>query len=168
MPSRVCSLRPSDAYICVNKLIIIGSNNGVSPGRCLAIVWTNVGILLIGPLPTNSSEILVKIDAFSFKNMHLKISFGSWRPFCLSFKWCCGTMACLWARHALFVSYSMPLVNTPQKRCIIDFDYSCPFPATVVVKQSPFFPIHVCCSANVNRKNRDCLRLQFVIFFSFE
>ena len=87
-------------------------------------------------------------------------------------KWCCGTIIlinkCLSARQALFVSYSMPLVNTPQKRCIIDFDYSCPFPATVVVKQSPFFPIHVCCSANVNRKNGDCLRLQFMIIFSFE
>ena len=34
-------------HICVNKLIIIGSDNGLSPGRRQAIIWTNAGILLI-------------------------------------------------------------------------------------------------------------------------
>ena len=32
------SLRPSDAYICVNKITIIGSDNGLSPGRRQAII----------------------------------------------------------------------------------------------------------------------------------
>ena len=35
-------------HICVSKLIIIGSNNGLSPGRHQAIIWTNAGIKLIG------------------------------------------------------------------------------------------------------------------------
>ena len=35
--------------ICVGKLSIIGSDNGLSPGRRQAIIWTNAGILLIGP-----------------------------------------------------------------------------------------------------------------------
>ena len=35
-------------HICVSKLTIIGSDNGLSPGRRQAIIWTNVGILLIG------------------------------------------------------------------------------------------------------------------------
>ena len=70
------SLRPSDAYICVGNLTIIGSDNGLSPGRRQAIIWTNPGILLIGPLGTNFSEILTKIPAFSFKKMHLKMSSG--------------------------------------------------------------------------------------------
>ena len=48
-----------------------------------AIIWTNVGILLIGPLETNFSEILIKIYIFSFKKMHLEMSFGNWWPFCL-------------------------------------------------------------------------------------
>ena len=48
-------------HICVNKLTIIGSDNGLSPGRRQAIIWTNVGILLIGPLGTNFSEILIEI-----------------------------------------------------------------------------------------------------------
>ena len=61
-------------HICVNKLTIIGSYNGLSPGRRQAIIWTNAGILLIGPLGTNFNEILIKIHTFSFKKMHLKMS----------------------------------------------------------------------------------------------
>ena len=68
-------------HICVYKLTIIGSDNGLSPGRRQAIIWTIVGILLIGPLGTNFSEILVEIYIFSFKKMHLKVSSGKWRPF---------------------------------------------------------------------------------------
>ena len=33
-------------HICVGNLTIIGSDNGLSPGRRQAIIWTNVGILL--------------------------------------------------------------------------------------------------------------------------
>ena len=77
------SLRPSDAYICVSNLTIIVSDNGLSPGRRQAIIWTNAGILLIGPLGTNFSEILIGIQTFSFKKMHLKMSSAKWRPLCL-------------------------------------------------------------------------------------
>ena len=44
-------------HICVSKLASIGSDNGLSPGRRQAIIWTNDGILLIEPLGTNFSEI---------------------------------------------------------------------------------------------------------------
>ena len=70
-------------HICVSKLTIICSDNGLSPSRRQAVIWTNAGILLIGPLGTNFSEILIKIDKFSFKKMHFKMSSGKWRPFCL-------------------------------------------------------------------------------------
>ena len=40
-------------HICVGKLAIIGSDNGLSPRRRQAIIWTNAGILLIEPLGTN-------------------------------------------------------------------------------------------------------------------
>ena len=63
-------------YICVNKLTTIGSGNSLSPGRHQAIIWPNTGILLIAPLWTNFSEILIEIHTFSFKKMHLKISWG--------------------------------------------------------------------------------------------
>ena len=48
-------------HICVGNLTIIGSDNGLSPGRRQAIIWTNAGILLIGPLRANFSEILIEI-----------------------------------------------------------------------------------------------------------
>ena len=70
-------------HICVSILTIIGSDNGLSPGRRQAIIWTNAGILLIGPLGTNFSEILIKIHTFSFKKMWLKVSTAKWRPSCL-------------------------------------------------------------------------------------
>ena len=68
-------------HICVGKLTIIGSDNGLSPGRRQAIIWTIAGILLIGPLWTNYSEILIGIQSSSFKKMHLKMSSAKWRPF---------------------------------------------------------------------------------------
>ena len=73
-------------HICVGNLTIIGPDNGLSPGRRQAIIWTNAGILLIGPWGTNFSKILIGIQTFSFKKMHLKISSAKWRPSCLGLK----------------------------------------------------------------------------------
>ena len=61
-------------HICVVKPTIIGSDSGLSPGRRQAIIWTNTGILSTGPLGTNFIEILIGIQTFSFKKMHLKMS----------------------------------------------------------------------------------------------
>ena len=80
--ARLASLNPTAlthwgrvTHICVGKLTIIG--------RRQAIIWTNAGVLLIGPLGTNFGEILTGIQTFPFKKMHLKMSSGKWRPFCL-------------------------------------------------------------------------------------
>ena len=70
-------------HLWISKLTSIASDNGLSPGRRQAIIWTNAGILLIGPLGTNFREILSEIHTFSFKKMRLKMSSGKWRPFCL-------------------------------------------------------------------------------------
>ena len=69
--------------MCVGKLTNIDSDNGLSPELGQAIIWTNVGILLIGPLGANFSEILIRIQTFSFKKRHLKVSSAKWRSFCL-------------------------------------------------------------------------------------
>ena len=61
-------------HICIGKLSIIGSDNGLSPGRRQTIIRTNAGILLIGPTETNFSEILIEIQIFSIKEMQLKMS----------------------------------------------------------------------------------------------
>ena len=53
-------------HICISILNIIGSDNGLSPGRRQAIIWTNAGIL-IETLGTNFSDILSEIHTFSFK-----------------------------------------------------------------------------------------------------
>ena len=44
-------------HMCVGNLTIIGSDHGLSPGRHQAVIWTNVGTLLIGPWGTNFNEI---------------------------------------------------------------------------------------------------------------
>ena len=56
-------------YICVSNLATIGSDND--------------GILLIRPLGTNFSEILIENHIFSFKTTRLKLSSAKWRPFCI-------------------------------------------------------------------------------------
>ena len=68
---------------CVGKLTSIGSDNDLSPDRRQAIIWNNAGLLLIGPLGTKFSEILIKILTFSFTKMCLKVSSAKRRPFCL-------------------------------------------------------------------------------------
>ena len=63
-------------HICVGKLAIIGSDNGLSPGRHQAIIWTNAGTLLLRSWGTNFSEMFIWNQIFLFKKMHLKMSSG--------------------------------------------------------------------------------------------
>ena len=70
-------------HICVSKLSIIDSDNGLLPDRRHVIIRTNAGMLLTGPLGTNFSEILIKIYTFSFKKMHLNMSSGMCGQLCL-------------------------------------------------------------------------------------
>ena len=52
--SRICKISLTQwgqvTHICVSNLTTIGSDNGLSPGRHQAIIWTNAGILLIWTL----------------------------------------------------------------------------------------------------------------------
>ena len=61
-------------HICVGNITIIGTNNGLSSGRRKAIIWTNVGIVIIGLLGTNYSEIWIWILPFSFKKINSKMA----------------------------------------------------------------------------------------------
>ena len=69
-------------HICVGKLTIIGSDNGLSPERRQAIIKTNAWILSIWSLGTNFSEILIEIQTFSLKKIRLKMSSAK----CCSFR----------------------------------------------------------------------------------
>ena len=53
-------LSMNDTYASV-KYANIGSDNGLSPGQCQAITWTNAGLLLIEPFGANFSEICIII-----------------------------------------------------------------------------------------------------------
>ena len=79
-----CRLR-NRLHICVSKLTITGSDNGLSPGRRQAIIWTNAGILLIRPLGINFSEIFNEIQTFSLKKIRLKMLSAKCCSFCLGF-----------------------------------------------------------------------------------
>ena len=81
-------------YLCISKLTIIGSENGLLPGRHQTIICAKAGILLIGPLGKNFSEISIEIYIFfiqenSFENVVRKLVANPWAsipivlsPFC--------------------------------------------------------------------------------------
>ena len=58
----------------INSLRPGGSDNGLSQGRCKGVIGTSAGILLIGPLVTNFSEILRKFQELVFKNAVWKMA----------------------------------------------------------------------------------------------
>ena len=93
------SLRPSKAYM--RRLTIIGSDNGLSPGlwpepihflnQCWNIVnWT---------LGNKPQWYHIEIRILSFLKMHLKMSSGNWRPFCLGLSAWNGTTGVLCCRY---------------------------------------------------------------------
>ena len=105
-------------HIC-DEPAIIGSDHGLSPGRRQSMIWTNAEILLIGPLGTNVSAILIGTHTFSFKKMHLKMSSAKWHPLFLGLnvlktvptKWddLCGLVG-LTATHKEDVVFSKPMI----------------------------------------------------------
>ena len=56
-------------HICVGKLTIIGSDNGLSSGRHQTIIWTSAVMLLIGTLGINFSETLRNSNLFIQENV---------------------------------------------------------------------------------------------------
>ena len=60
-------------HLWVSKQTTIGSDNGLSPSRRQAIIWTNARILLIEPFVTKFSEILIEIYIISSKKMQVSV-----------------------------------------------------------------------------------------------
>ena len=125
-------LRPSGAHMHT----IIGSYDGLSPGRRQTIIWINAGILLIGSMGTNFNEISIVIHAFSFKKIHFKMSSGKWRPFylglnvltnwnyllqglCGKTRWRCGTLG-----SVITLPHGSIWPTSPIKRCTSPHLYS--------------------------------------------
>ena len=103
-------------HICVGKLTIIGSDNGLSPERRQAIIWTNAGIVLIGPLGTNFSEILIEIQTFSLKKIRLKMSSAK----CCSFR--LGLNVLIWFFSQMYQLQPWPAVLPSTKHFIYVFN----------------------------------------------
>ena len=86
-------------HICVSKLTIAGSDNGLSPGRRQAIIWTNAGIMLIRPklqwnfnrnynvfIQENEFEnVVCEVAAILSRPQLVKICFGNYMPECCFF-----------------------------------------------------------------------------------
>ena len=103
--------------ICADNLIIIGSDNDLSPVRRQTIIWTNAGILLFGTLGTNFSDILIEIQTFSFKKICLKVS-AKWRSFCLSLNvW--NTETKTWQTNVTFSFHPIKLPKECGDTCCI-------------------------------------------------
>ena len=105
-------------HICVGNLAIIGWRQ--------AIIWTNAGILTIGPFGTNFSEILIDILTLSFKKMSLKVSSAKWRPFCL------GLNVLMFSRNHYHIANIYADTGGRQLLAVspVDqFSYSCGLPA---------------------------------------
>ena len=68
-------------HICVSKLSIIGSDNGLSPGQHQTNNWINPGTLLIWPSVINFGETLIEIHISSVKKIHLKMYSAKCRLF---------------------------------------------------------------------------------------
>ena len=75
----------------------------------------NAMILVIEPLGTNSNEILIEIHIFSFNKIHLKMSSGKWRPFCLVVR----RAGLLWSQQDFEWRWSVPLF-----KCLTVLEFS--------------------------------------------
>ena len=62
---------------CLINLTTIVSDNGLSPVRHQAIIWTNGGIFLIWPLEINFDEISAKILKVSLNKADLRVSIAT-------------------------------------------------------------------------------------------
>ena len=76
-------------HICVGKLIIVGSDNGLSPHRRQAIIWTNAGLLSIGPFRTYFSEnfyqnTTIFIEEDARENVVWEMASILYRPQCVN------------------------------------------------------------------------------------
>ena len=69
-------------YASVNY-VNIGSDNGLSPGRRQAIIWTIGDILSIRPYGTYFNVASFEIQIVSFKKMQFEMLLAKWRLFCL-------------------------------------------------------------------------------------
>ena len=87
-------------HVCVGNLTIIGSDNGLLPGRRQAIIWTTAWTLLIKSLVTSFSEIfnqnsVIFIQENAFENVVSEAATIFPRPQCVNW------LSHHWFRHGI-------------------------------------------------------------------
>ena len=70
----------TETHICVNKLSRHWFRYWLVHVRCLAIIWTDVGLLSMGPWRSYFNKILIKIQQFTLKRMHVRMSSAKYWP----------------------------------------------------------------------------------------
>ena len=78
-----------DVIIAVACVSLLAASRGLACRGTALCLWEQgllrgdtAGLLSVGPLGSNFSEILIKIGNFSFTKIHLKMSSATWWPFC--------------------------------------------------------------------------------------
>ena len=73
-------------HIYVSKLSIISSDNGLSPGRRQAIIWTDTGILTLGNKRqwNHNRNLYIIIQENAFENVVREIGDHLSQPRCLN------------------------------------------------------------------------------------
>ena len=68
-------------HICGSKLVHHCFQIMGAPAQRHAIIWTNIGLLLIGPLVTKFCEHWIKIQQFLYEERYFKMPSVKWRHF---------------------------------------------------------------------------------------
>ena len=84
----------------------------MTPSHYLSQCWNTVNWIL----RTNFSEILIGIQIFSFKKIHLKMSSGKWRPSCLSLNVLKNLSMCYASQPSVSCIIWYPAAQLPQMR----------------------------------------------------
>ena len=84
-------------HICVSKLTIIGSDNGLSPDRRQAITWNSAGILFVGHLWTNfDRNLYIFVQENAFESVVWKMAAILCRPQCVKWQYALSCVASRW------------------------------------------------------------------------
>ena len=122
-------------HICVIKLIIIDSDNGLAPVRRQAIIWTNAGILSIGPFNWNklqwkfnrNSYIFIQENAF--ENVVWKMASILSRPQCVKWQLVCKfsiverNLLFIFCFYACFIHYLSFAHHFPHKWVLLSHSF---------------------------------------------
>ena len=101
-------------HICVSKLTIIGSDNGLSPAnglspsRCRAIIWTNAELLLIRPWGTNFNAFECVWKCHLQNGVHFVSA-----SMCQNFEWQCHCSFFLYTYHHRTLTWDPDIWSLP-------------------------------------------------------